>query len=179
MQVAPAARISRDPLLTGGSVARIRRCGEPSKLQCPKCVEQGLAKAPYCSQECFKVGRATRSPHRARKRPPKEGTHRSAGSAMPRPGLVVRPLLPFAACCGAQDGSQARGRPGARTHTPRSHACWHAPRRRRRGAQPDGGQPRHAHGPLVVGAARMHSPTRSPRLLPLPRPALLHSLLCL
>lgn len=34
------------------------RCGEPAKLQCPKCLELGLPKAPscFCSQECFKVG---------------------------------------------------------------------------------------------------------------------------
>ncbi|GBF95512.1 methionine aminopeptidase 1A [Raphidocelis subcapitata] len=36
-------------------VAPCLRCNEPSKLQCPKCVEQGLPKAPYCSQECFKA----------------------------------------------------------------------------------------------------------------------------
>lgn len=36
--------------------ATLFRCDAPSKLQCPKCVDQGLPKAPYCSQECFKVG---------------------------------------------------------------------------------------------------------------------------
>jgi len=31
------------------------RCSAPAQLQCPKCVELGLAKSPYCSQDCFKV----------------------------------------------------------------------------------------------------------------------------
>ncbi|KAF8058467.1 MAP1A [Scenedesmus sp. PABB004] len=30
------------------------RCQAPATLQCPKCVQLGLAKAPYCSQDCFK-----------------------------------------------------------------------------------------------------------------------------
>lgn len=31
------------------------RCGAPSTLQCPTCLKQGLPKAPYCSQDCFKA----------------------------------------------------------------------------------------------------------------------------
>jgi hypothetical protein len=52
------------------ALGALRRCNAPSKLQCPKCVEQGLAKAPYCSQECFKVGTsATRRARRCRLKP--------------------------------------------------------------------------------------------------------------
>lgn len=31
------------------------RCQAPAQLQCPKCLSLNLPKAPYCSQECFKV----------------------------------------------------------------------------------------------------------------------------
>ena len=34
------------------------RCGEQSRLQCPKCLELGIPKgvSVFCSQECFKAG---------------------------------------------------------------------------------------------------------------------------
>jgi hypothetical protein len=32
------------------------RCQAPAQLQCPKCIALNLPKAPYCSQDCFKVG---------------------------------------------------------------------------------------------------------------------------
>jgi methionyl aminopeptidase len=41
------------------SLPACARCGEPAKLQCPKCLEFGLPKQPscFCSQDCFKVSR--------------------------------------------------------------------------------------------------------------------------
>jgi methionyl aminopeptidase len=34
-----------------------RRCGDPAKLQCPKCLELKMPKAAsaFCSQDCFKT----------------------------------------------------------------------------------------------------------------------------
>jgi hypothetical protein len=46
---------SRRILLRSPCLDLARRCGAPSTLQCPTCLKQGLAKAPYCSQECFKA----------------------------------------------------------------------------------------------------------------------------
>ena len=45
---------------SSSSLPACARCGEPAKLQCPKCLEYGLPKQPscFCSQDCFKVSRS-------------------------------------------------------------------------------------------------------------------------
>lgn len=46
----PAAPHAEAPLVC-------HKCGQPAKLQCPKCLELGLEKdlAAFCSQQCFAV----------------------------------------------------------------------------------------------------------------------------
>ena len=45
---------------SSSSLPACARCGEPAKLQCPKCLEFSLPKHPscFCSQDCFKVIRS-------------------------------------------------------------------------------------------------------------------------
>ena len=74
-----------------------QRCGDPSKLQCPKCVEQGLPKAPYCSQECFK---AAWPDHKKAHKSPNDGwafcTRRGRARAAAMPYFDwTGPLRPF------------------------------------------------------------------------------------
>lgn len=57
-QPAAAAAASLAAVSHASPSRLLHRCQAPAQLQCPKCLSLNLPKAPYCSQECFKVGGA-------------------------------------------------------------------------------------------------------------------------
>lgn len=66
VNMAPACKYYSELILPSSTAKRFaipqlcgHRCGAPAKLQCPKCLSQGLPKegSVFCSQDCFKVGK--------------------------------------------------------------------------------------------------------------------------
>jgi hypothetical protein len=119
-----AADATRVTLPGAPGCARPRRCSGPSTLQCPTCLKQGLARAPYCSQECFKARMAAgagasltgpRSRRRGRRsrRPLGRAAAALCRPTPPRPRRPSPPKPP-GGLAGAQAVPQGRRRRGGR-----------------------------------------------------------------